>query len=112
MANTSILTAKEESFIACINRGLSGTEAAKISYNTSSDNSAASIASQNLRKLKIVSRIDRSINEYTLIDKAIKDLALGLKAKKYLARPNVFVPDHATRFRSAQALMRLHGIKI
>lgn len=112
MAKVDILTAKEESFVACINRGLSGTAAAKISYNTSSDNSAASIASQNLRKLKIVNRIDRSLNEYTLIDRAIKDIAAGLEAQKYLARPNVFVPDHATQFRAAKALMRLHGIKI
>lgn len=49
----SNLTKKEKGFVNDIVEGSTGTDAALNNYNTKNENVAASIASQNLRKLKI-----------------------------------------------------------
>jgi phage terminase small subunit len=99
------LTKKEKGFVNDISKTGNGTQAALKNYDTKNENSAASIASQNLRKLKIQKAIaDRLPNE--LLEEVHLD---GLKANKIISaniihgeadeKTNDFieVPDHPTR---------------
>lgn len=54
---TKKLTRKEQGFVADIAKGKSGTEAAKNNYDVKNDNTAAVIASENLRKPHIIASL-------------------------------------------------------
>ena len=105
------LTTKQQSFVACINSGMNGTQAAKVSYRVANDNTAAVIAYENLRKPQIVSAINNSVNEYTLRHQTIQELSRQLKATKYYSSAKVYVPDHAVRMRAIKMTLRLMGIR-
>ena len=61
------LTPKQENFIeAYIDNGGNGTAAALEAYNTTDTNTAAVIASENLRKPKIVSALEEALPDHLL----------------------------------------------
>lgn len=63
------LTKKERGFVKEILKGKNGTEAVLAVYDTDKDLTAASIASQNLRKPKIVKAIEDALPDELLAEK-------------------------------------------
>jgi phage terminase small subunit len=104
------LTHKQQLFIDCYNRGMNGTEAAKAVYATTSDNAAAVIASQNLRKLKVSQAlVDLRVKSNDMLEDSIRVLGEGLKANKQVG--GVEIPDHRIRLKSAEKALKLLELK-
>lgn len=67
----SDFTTKQQAFIDNYIKTLNGTEAARRAKYKGNDNILASIASQNLRKLKVREEIDRRLRELSITDEEI-----------------------------------------
>lgn len=107
MSNNSRLTPKQQAFVDLINRDNNGTCAAKLAYNTSSDNTAAVIASENLRKPKIQQAIHEKVDKDTLLDSALESLAKGLNATKYQKSTDTYIDDLKTQLTASDIALRL-----
>ena len=113
MAN--LLTDKQKIFTANYIRGMSGTQAAKTAYTTTSINSAAVIAYENLRKPKIIAEIHSAFEKYDLVQSAVNVLKNGMEATKPHSSMKLLVPDHAIRLKAESISINLwfigHGEK-
>jgi phage terminase small subunit len=104
------LTSKQQLFISHYIRGETGTQAAKAAYSTTNENTAAVIASENLRKPKIVAEIERMTDlPSAVLDKALEELSVALEATKYNRYTKSYVPDHIVRLRASKAALKLLG---
>jgi hypothetical protein len=105
--NVEQFTHKQTIFIELYNRGMNGTIAAKMAYNTKNDNTAAVIASQNLRKLKVSNEIYVHNIFNGFIRKSIKTISEGLDATKYNRFTNKYEPNHIIRLRASKQAIKL-----
>lgn len=81
------LSMKEEVFSREFAKTGNGTEAALKAYDTKDENIAASIASQNLRKLKIIKRVKsiaEQIPDSLLVKKHLELLNVPIKKRLYI----------------------------
>lgn len=105
------LTKKQAEFVAeYVENGHNGTQAALQVYDTTDENTAAVIASENLRKPKIESAI-KSIAERVNVDKVMQRLDEGLDAVKLVTTPtgsDVEI-DFATRHKYIDASLKVVG---
>jgi hypothetical protein len=112
MISSSDLTLKQKTFIKLYNRGISGTKAARIAYNANTENTAAVIASENLKKPKIRNELHIHFIYNGGVDLSIRAITEGLKATKYNRYTKQYDPDHKTRLKaSKQAMKLLESIK-
>ena len=104
----TILNHKQQLFIEHIFRGETGTTAAKLAYDTTNDNVAAVIASQNLRKLKIVEAINSlSAKSFNLLESSVQAVGDALNANKYIRGVETDVPDLRMRLKASDRAFRL-----
>lgn len=96
------LTYKQQVFINHYNRGMSGTAAAKIAYKTKNDNTAAVMASENLRIPKIRQELLSVFISNGELDQSLRAIGEGLNANKYHRRTNSYIPDFSIRLRAAK----------
>ena len=109
--NEPILTLKQQLFIEYYVRGETGTKAAKLAYKTTSDNVAAVIASENLRKPKVAEVIKSlTYDSYNLIHISIVALSKALKAKKYDTYSKTYVDDIKTQMKASDKFLKIMGI--
>jgi hypothetical protein len=100
------LTKKEKGFVKDYIESGNGTEAVLNNYDTTSENTAASIASENLRKPKIQNAI-KSIAESIPDEELIKVHTEGLQAVK-MAGENAEI-DFAVRHKYLDSAYKLKG---
>ena len=91
MAEPLFLTHKQRQFILNYIRGMSGTEAALNAYKVSSRNTAAVIASENLRKPNILALINALAPKGYILENSVKAIGEGLQATKGVKSSNLGV---------------------
>ncbi len=106
------LTHKQEGFVDDILKGKTGVEAAMNNYDVSNYNTAAVIASENLKKPKIVNAIEEALPD---------DLLAQVHREGLLATKGVYVkteegnekveeePDHSVRHKFLDSAYKLKG---
>lgn len=77
------LTSKQRNFTLGIINGKSGTQAVLEAYNTSNISTAAVIASENLRKPKIINELAGALSKYMLLENALQAIVEALAAEKF-----------------------------
>jgi len=97
------LTYKERQFINFYVSGLNGTQAAMAAYKTNSRNSAAVIASQNLRKLNISKEIDFALDDTIMRNQSIRAISDAMEAT--IGKSNL--PDHRKRLKAVDMALKL-----
>lgn len=110
----SRLTAKEIKFLKELASGKSATDAALAAYDTTSYGTAASIASENLKKPKLRDALEAAYDAVGLTPQAIADvLRDGMLAKKTFQGRNGLVEsdfaDHSVRVNAARTAAQLIG---
>jgi phage terminase small subunit len=102
---------RQQVFVNHYVSGMNGTEAALIAYGTNDRNTAAVIASQNLRKLKIQEAINKLACDYHELGANIAHaLDAGLKAMKYNRSTKTMEPDLRTQLRTADKILKFWGL--
>ncbi len=111
------LTKKQKGFVEDYIETGNGTQAALNNYDTDDYSTAGNIASDNLKKPKIVNAIN-SIAERIPEDKLVKVLLEGLEAEKKVFKNNnatgtvdevATEPDHPTRHKFLDTSLKLRG---
>lgn len=103
MANRLFLTHKQRQFVLSYLRGRSGTEAVMTTYSVKNRNTAAVIASENLRKPNIVYVINAIAPNGYILEESIRKISEGLNATKGVKE----LPDHRIRLKAADMGMKL-----
>lgn len=101
---TKTLTKKEKGFVKDYIKTGNGTKAVLSNYDTESENTAAAIASENLRKPKIINFIQESIPDDLLARVHLE----GLDAKK--TEGDGMLPDYAVRHKYLDTAYKLKGL--
>lgn len=104
------LSHKERGFVKDIVKGENGTNAVLNNYDTESENTASSIASENLRKPKIVEAIKSYADR--IPDELLERVHLeGLEAGKIIIKDEqkVLEPDYPTRHKYLDTAYKLKG---
>lgn len=105
-----LLTSKQQAFVSHFVSGLNGTEAAMRAYNVKNRNTAAVIASENLRKPKISQTLGGILEENGItLEKALVPVAEALRATKRGAN-GLETPDHAVRLAASADALRLLSV--
>ena len=65
------LTPKQAGFVKDLVKTKNPTEAARLNYEVVNDNTASTIASENMRKPAVISAIDRALNKAKLTDDVV-----------------------------------------
>jgi len=111
------LTIKQTKFVkAYVATDGNGQEAAKIAYNSSSDNVARSTASQALTKVNVRQAIDAALKRHNItLDAAMKPIEDGLLADKISISGQgdqafaEVTPDHSIRLKASGMALKLLG---
>lgn len=108
------LTHKELLFLKEMAKGKNGTEAALVAYDTTSENTAAAIASENLRKPKLKDALEKAYAAAGINPQSIADvLADAMLAKKSVQTGGQLLettlPDHSIRVNAARTAAQLIG---
>jgi hypothetical protein len=98
-----MLSHKERDFIEYWLSGKNGTEAAMLAYGIHNRNSAAVIASNNLRKPKIINVIEIHQLNYQTLRQSLVVIGESLTATIGVSN----LPDHKTRLRAATKLLKI-----
>jgi len=98
---TGGLTRKEKAFADELLEGKNGTEAAKQTYNVADENSAAVVASKNLRKVKIIQYLEKqgygAATRIVKLSKKARNETVRLNANKdILDRAKIGVRENST----------------
>jgi len=101
------LTKKQKGFVKDYLETGNGTRAVLENYDVKDENSAAAIASENLRKLKIQNAI-KSIAEQIPDDELVRVHLEGLKAGKKTEEG--IEPDYAVRHKYLDSAYKLKGV--
>lgn len=107
MRNSDRLTIKQQVFINHYNRGMSGTAAARIAYKTKNNNTAAVIASENLKKPKVRQEILSVFIANGGLEHSLRVIGESMLADKYERLTKRYVPDHKVRLKASAVAIRL-----
>lgn len=107
------LTIKQKKFVKeYVKRDGNGTKAALAVYNTTSEDVARSISSENLAKPSIREEIDKALMRHEItMDAAVKPIADGLQAERVTMTENGVdtSPDHSIRLKASGMALKLMG---
>ena len=107
------LTVKQTKFVKeYVKNDGNGTKAALAAYNTTSEDVARSISSENLAKPSIRYEIDKALIKHNItMDAAVKPIADGLQATRAIPTADGFVEgvDHTTRLKASGMALKLMG---
>jgi hypothetical protein len=106
------LTIKQAKLVKGIAEGKTNTQAALDAYDVKSPETAASMASENLRKPNVQEAIQQALTFYNLTPKrAMKPIVDGLEANKIQEIQGKVeeLPDHSIRLTASRAALRLMG---
>ena len=110
MKNSDRLTIKQQVFINHYNRGMSGTSAAKIAYKTKNDNTAAVIASENLRIPKVRQEIFSIFITNGGLEQSFSAIGGALSATKYNRFTKSYEPDIRVRLKASKIAVKILGL--
>ena len=107
------LTIKQAKFVKeYIKNDGNGTKAALKAYNTTDENSAHAIASENLQKPTIQDAIEKAMVKHEITpEAAIKPIADGLQATRsiVIGDEQYELVDHSTRLKASGMALKLMG---
>jgi len=105
------LTLKQKKFVEGVAKGKSGTKAALEAYDTKDENTAAVIASENLRKPQIVEKLEPILQKHDItLDSAIAPIGKGLKAVKFNEFTGEVTEDLGTQLKASDRALKLLGV--
>ena len=103
MAGKIFLTHQQRQFVLHYVRGVSGTDAALSVYDVKNRNTAAVIASENLRKPNIIYFINMLAPNGSILEESVRVIAEGMRATKGVKK----LPDHRIRLRASAMGIKL-----
>lgn len=109
--NQPKLTPKQKIFVAEVAKGKSGTQAALVAYDTTDENSAKTIASQNLSKLNVKEALEPILAKHDInLNTAIAPIGKGLKALKMNEFTGEVTEDIKLQMQASDRALKLLGV--